>query len=116
MAEVGPLGAGELTERVTFKQRVPGVDAIGQPVTTLQEIAQTPTVWAKVRPTRSRERYAADQQQDVADIVVSARYRSDITSALVVVWRGKAFEIVGDPVDVSAGKHTLEIAGRSING
>jgi SPP1 family predicted phage head-tail adaptor len=110
MAEIGPLGAGELDQRIIFQQLSGGLDGLGQQGETWADIATVPTVWAKARPSRSAERFAAGQLQSIADVVFTVRYRADILPSMRILWRGEPYEIVGEPVDVGGMKNRLEIS------
>ncbi len=110
MAEVAPIGAGELDQRITFQQLAAGLDGLGQEGESWVDIAVTPKVWAKARPSRSAERFAAGQLQSIADVVFTVRYRSDILPTMRILWRGEPYEIVGETVDVGGMKNRLEIS------
>jgi len=90
------LSAGQLNERVTFQSVSRTKGDMGGQVETWADHA---TVWANVRQPSSRELVAAAQMQSTMDHVITVRYRTDITSDMRVMWRGRALEIVGDPYD-----------------
>ena len=101
-----PLNVGALNQRVTIQQPSTGVDVLGQRVETWSDLA---TVWAQAQPLRGREFFAAGQVHSEASVRFRLRYRSDVTSAMRVVWGGVNHAIVADPIDVSGGRHTLEL-------
>jgi SPP1 family predicted phage head-tail adaptor len=98
-----------LNEVITLQQRVPGLDGLGQESDQWQNVTNTPKVWARARPVRSSERFAAGQIQETTDIVFETRYRSDILPTWRVLWRGRPYEITGEPVDVLGRKDRIEI-------
>ena len=101
------MPAGQLRERVTIRAPQSGTDALGQPVTTWADV--TVDVPAIVTPLRAREMSQAAAVLGAAPVVVQVRYRTDITAAMQVVWRGVAHAILGQPIDVNARRETTEM-------
>jgi SPP1 family predicted phage head-tail adaptor len=102
------LAAGQLDQRVTIQRPVAGQDAAGQPLTTWEDLAATPTVWAASEPLRGKEFIAAGQMQATVDTRFRIRHRSDVDSSMRVVWRGVPYQIVG-VVEPSGAKESLEL-------
>ena len=100
------LGAGDFDQRVVIEQPSSGVDVLGQRVETWSTLA---AVWAQAQPLRGREFFAAGQVQSEADVRFRLRYRTDLTSAMRVQWRGVPHAIVAPPMDVDGARHTLEL-------
>lgn len=100
------LAAGDLRERVTIQQRAVTLDAIGENTAGWTDLA---TVWANAEPLRGREYFAAGQQQQLVDVRFRMRYRSDVTGAMRVVWRGLPHDIVGPPINVEGRREFLEL-------
>ncbi len=100
------LNAGALDQRVTIQARTPGQDGRGQALDTWVDVA---TVWARVQPRRGRDFFAAAQDQATFDCTVWLRYRSDITAAHRLLWRGAPLSIEGQPVDVAGAGVMLEL-------
>lgn len=98
--------AGAMDQRVIIQQRATGLDAHGQESTTWQDLA---TVWARVTPLRGRDFIAAAQMQATFDARVHIRYRTDVTAGMRLMWGAQPLELVGAPVDVDGGRHTLEL-------
>jgi len=94
-----------MDQRIRLQQRVAGVDSLGQPSTTWQDVA---TLWAQAQPLRGREFWAAGQMQSEASVRFRVRWRSGVTTAMRVLWRDQAHDIVA-VVDVGGGHHTLEL-------
>lgn len=102
---------GQLDQRVKLQRRAAGVDARGQPNGEWETVA---TVWAKVRPLRGRELFAAGQMQEVSDVEVTIRYRSDIrTSAWRLQWRGQNLDITAPPADIDGQRVWLQLLATS---
>ena len=106
MATTPAICAADLNQRVTLEQRSASVDALGQGVETWSTLA---TVWAAAQPLRGREFFAAGAMQSEATVRIRIRYRTDVTGAMRVQWRGVPHAIVADPIDVDGGRHTLEL-------
>lgn len=100
------LNAGALDQRVTIQARTVGQDERGQARDTWVDVA---TVWARVAPRRGRDFFAAAQDQATFDCTVWLRYRSDITAAHRLLWRGQPLSIEGQPVDVAGAGVMLEL-------
>lgn len=100
------LESGILTQRITLRTASMAEDALGQRVAGWSDVC---TVWAQSQPLRGREFLAASASQSEATVRFRLRYRAGVTSAMQVVWGGVAYAIVGQPIDVDGGKHTLEL-------
>lgn len=100
------MNAGLLTQRLTLQQRTATTDGLGQAAGAWQDVA---TVWARAQPLRGREFFAAGQLQAVAEVKFTVRWRSDITAAWRVVWRGQPHDIVAPPIDVEGRREWLEL-------
>ena len=100
------LNAGALDQRVTIQARTSGQDARGQALDTWVDVA---TVWARVQPRRGRDFFAAAQDQATFDCTVWLRYRTDVTSAHRLLWKGLPLNIEGQPVDVGGAGVMLEL-------
>ena len=100
------ISLGELSQRLTLESRAAGSDALGQESGPWVAVA---TVWARARPLRSRELFAAGQTGSVAEVEFTIRYRSDVLSTWRATWKGVPYEIVGEPIDVDAAGQWLQI-------
>lgn len=101
-----PVSAGELDQRVTLQQRASGQDSLGQASGAWQDVA---TVWARREPLRGRELFAAGEMQASADVRFTIRWRTAVTASMRVLWNSVPHDIVGEPIDVDSGGHTLEL-------
>jgi SPP1 family predicted phage head-tail adaptor len=101
-----PISAAELDQRVTLQTRETTQDAVGQES---EAWVSGATVWARARPLRGREFFAAGATQSQETIVFGIRYRPGLTSGMRVLWRNVAYELTAEPVNVDGGNHTLEL-------
>jgi SPP1 family predicted phage head-tail adaptor len=96
-----------LDQRISFEQRQPGEDDLGQPsgawVTAF-------SCWAKVSQTTSAETFSEGQMQARTPATFYIRFRTDIDVAMRINWKGSYFEMVGEPIDSTGGRHTLAVA------
>lgn len=99
------MNAGALNQRITIQQRADGVDQLGQAATTWADVA---TVWAAAAPLRGREFFAAGQMQTEVSLRFKIRWRAGIESAMRVLWRGQAHDIVS-VIDVGGARVELEL-------
>lgn len=101
-----------LRHRVLLQRRATGADAAGQALQSWQDVA---TVWAAVEPIRGAEWFAAGQEQASADVRVTIRHRTDVTSAWRVVpsvgspYAGQPMDVQGMPIDVRGERRYLEL-------
>jgi len=100
------INAGQYDQRITLQQRVSTIDALGQES---QSWIDASTVWAKVRPLKGRDFFAAAQQQATIDVQFCIRYRVDVDATWRVLWGGVAYEVVGHPANVYGANEELEI-------
>jgi SPP1 family predicted phage head-tail adaptor len=109
-AATARINAGLLTQRIELQSRAAGQDVLGQASGAWSTVA---TVWARARPLRSRELFAAGTVQNVTDVEFAIRWRADVRSTWRILWRGVAYEITGEPIDVDGQQQWLEILGAS---
>lgn len=102
-----PIPAGQRNQLVTIQRPNPVRDALGQRVAGWVNVHAD--VWARVRPARGREIFAAGATLPEATVVFGMNYLADITHDMRVLWRGVPHAIVAPPVDVEAGQHTTEL-------
>ena len=100
------IGAGKLSERITFQQKGVTKNAIGEEVVTWSDVA---TVWAESRPLRGREFYAANQTQQVVDVRFIVRQRAGLTVDLRLLWKATPYDITGLIPGTGPYDGTLEI-------
>jgi SPP1 family predicted phage head-tail adaptor len=86
---------GDLRERIALQRESRSRDRAGGFVTSWLTVA---TVWARVSPMSTGERFMRSQMQAAASWRVTIRYRDDLSlspSGFRVAWRGRAFDVRG---------------------
>jgi SPP1 family predicted phage head-tail adaptor len=104
------ITAGHLNQQITLQQRADAQDVLGQPSGAWSAVAD---VWARARPLRSRELFAAGQVQNVTDVEFTIRWRADVRNTWRVIWRGQAYDITGEPIDIDGQREWLELLAAS---
>lgn len=106
MALIRSLAAGNLDQVITIQQRPPGQNARGQALESWVPVLAN--IYAQAEPVRGREFFAAGQMQSEVTVVFRIRYRSNITTAMRVVWRGQPHDIVA-VIDPHGQRQMLEL-------
>ena len=102
------LAAGELNERVTLQQRdTTSQNSLGENVAAWVDVGTS--IAAKVEPISGREYFAAAQMQSTIDVRFTIRHRAGVLPTMRVMWRGNAYDIVGEPIDPNARREWLEL-------
>lgn len=99
------LDPGKLRHRVTLQTKTTTTDAGGG---TTETWTDTATVWAAVEPLEGTERLRAMQVSPTLSHRIRMRYRADVTTAMQVVYNGRAFDITS-VVDVSERHRELQM-------
>jgi len=100
------IPAGQRNQLIKVQAPPSGRDSLGQVTGDWTDVCE---VWARVRPARSREFFAAGTMQTLADVVFGFNWQTGIRSDMRVLWRNVPHAIVAEPIDVDAGRHTLEL-------
>lgn len=100
------MRAGSLNQRLTLQVPATGLDAHGQESTSWQTLA---TVWGSAQPLRGRDFVAAQQVQATVAVKFSVRYSAALLGARRVLWRGEAYDVQGEPIDVAGRRESLEL-------
>jgi SPP1 family predicted phage head-tail adaptor len=87
------MQTGRLRERVTIQQQSVTRDSSGEQLISWPDVA---TVWARVTPGGSSERFLASAGQRVAEVThtIHLRYRAGITPKMRIVWETRILEII----------------------
>lgn len=94
-----------LDTRVVIQRPVSTTNpASGSRATTWEEVA---TVWASVNARPAREQYTAAQVQDAPEYIVEIRWRSDLTTAMRLVWGSRVLDILDVPDNGRRGRMLL---------
>jgi len=84
------LDPGEMTERVTIREKQETGDGAGG---TIVQWADYATRWAKVKPMSGERRFAAAQTDHLRDTEVTVRRDPGITESMAIVWQGQSLDI-----------------------
>lgn len=96
VAKAQPYGSsGEMRERITIQDQTATIDTDGSQTTAWANIATTPTVWARLSAKDSKEELIGGRSQAHRDWDVFIRYRSDLTTKMRIVWRGRYLSVKG---------------------
>lgn len=98
--------AGRLDQRLTLQRPTDTQDELGQVFPGWSTVT---TVWASAAPLRGRELEAAAAAQSEATVRFRIRWRADVSRTWRVLWRGVAYAIVSDPIDVHGQRVALEL-------
>lgn len=85
MAEIG-----NLDQRVTIQRATQTTGSMGDVSKTWAALA---TVWAHVKSGTGREQLSNDRTMATQMVTFRVRYRSDVTEADRIVWKGQTFNI-----------------------
>lgn len=87
------IAAGKLTERVTIQECAKVQDSVtGEEAESWQSIALG-TVWAQVIQQSGMEAVVDARETAKHRIAARIRHRSDVTTAMRIVWRSRQYEI-----------------------
>lgn len=103
------MTAGLLNQRITVRHQVTTKNTVGEPVKTWHPLYEDMS--AQLMKSASTEPFEASQLQNINRSRFRVRYRSDIsiTAAMQIVWKGRLYGIVGDPVNVRGQNEWLDI-------
>lgn len=84
---------GHFRHRITFQEQVETPDGGGGYDLSWQNIAEMPTVWARIIPLSGSERLAAQRLESRITHRIRIRYRAGITPDLRAAFKGRTFNI-----------------------
>lgn len=84
---------GQLDQRITLQRYTETPDGIGGVTRAWADLAQTPSVWAKVTPRLGSESMDQGRMNASSMATFTIRYRADVTELDRIVWRGEAWNI-----------------------
>lgn len=85
----------QLRQRITFQTLTLTDDGQGGSVESWANIADIPTVWAEVKPTKASEQYFAQAIRPVGTHQIIIRWRADLSSKMRILHAGRVFQIHG---------------------
>lgn len=100
---------GQLDQRITLQARVKSRDALGTDDYTFANLPSRPVAWARARPLRGKELFAAGEMRGQITTEFTIRYRSDLDEKMRVVWRGKPYDIASPPIDVEGAREWTQL-------
>ena len=101
------MKAGRMDRRITIEEIVESRDSYGAVIKTWALFA---TVWAEVRPVRSRELIASAKVTAEFDTVFRCRWLDGVLPSMRVVHDGAAYDVTG--IAEIGRRDGLEIMGR----
>lgn len=105
-----PAAVGLMRERVAIEAQSTVTDAAGAITTTWSPVA---TVWARMKPINAQQLALAGRDEGVRTYIMTIRYRTDITTAHSIVWRGRKFDVQGI-VDETEQRQFMTVTLREI--
>lgn len=109
------VGSGQLRHRVELQSQQQTQDATTGEVTV--SWVTYATVWAEIVPMSAREFIQSDAKQSEVRGRIVIRSRDDVAASHRVLYRGKAYNIAGEPLpDAESGKeHLTLMTGEGVN-
>lgn len=104
--------AGDLTRRITLRERVRTPVEGGGWEETVQDVA---TVWAAVEPLQGRQQLEAMQAGMTAPHRFTIRYRRGVTGATEIAYDGRRFDVTS-VTDTDARRRELVILADEVRG
>lgn len=104
------MTAGELNKSITFQRKTITHDTYNAPIETWSDAF---TVWAAVAEIGSRELYQAQKLYSETSAVFKVRYTERITGSMRIRYRGRTYEILGEPTPDSR-RIELSIAAKAV--
>lgn len=101
--------AGRRDQIITIQAPSSTKDELGQRVETWAAISGGSDLWASAQPLRGREFFAAGAEQSETTVRFVIDYMAGVTGRMRVLWNGVPHAIVGEPINVNGGNHTLEL-------
>lgn len=99
------LDPGEMDQRITLQQRAAGLDGLGHESGAWTDVR---TLWARARPVRGREYFAAGQTQSEVTVAFWIPFATDVVPTWRVVWRSQPYDIVS-VIDADGMREHLEL-------
>lgn len=105
------MGAGKYRSKITFQNAVITTNSYNEQITSWVDYV---TVWAAVHTMGSKEFYHAQKMFSEVSVVFEVRYRTDITELHGIKFSGRAYEILGRPIDVENRHRELQIFAKEV--
>lgn len=102
------MNPGKLDQRIAFQQKVTVSDGAGGETITWEDLATSPSVWARVVYRSGNERMENDRTVAERSVVFTIRNRRDLTEEMRILWQGRA-HIIRAICDFGAREMYLKI-------
>ena len=73
------------------------------------------TRWSDIQPLSGKERFAEGQIQNPTQIMFRLRYDPDVTAEMRIRYKGKVYQIIGQPINVRNEEIELEINAQEVS-
>lgn len=103
------INAGELDQLVTLQQRAAGQNAHGQASGAWENVTLMDNIRARVDTRPGRDAFGAGQEVPTGAATFRIRYRPGVHERMRVMWRGVAYEIVGQPINVQGANVAIDL-------
>lgn len=97
------MRSGQLNSRITVQQLSAGVDALGQPLTTWNDLAY---LWAHILHSSGIETIKAGAESSVVRASIRVRYTRSITPAMRILADGYTYNVVSVLPDMEGKQYT----------
>ena len=108
------IRAGKLRQVITYRVKTQTVDEYGGPVETWADFGDP--VRAAATPLIGKDLLTSMAAQSESEVKFNHRFVPGITSAMVIVWNGADYEIVGQPADVHGLGREHEVLAKRLGG
>lgn len=117
MAKTGNIDASRLRERITIQKPMQGITPAGQlpgHARRQEYWEDVCTVWAEAKCIGSGFAEGDSLEQAEYDYKFCIRWREGIRADYRILWRGRAFQLVGPPVDWAGYRVGLTLHAREL--
>lgn len=104
------MRAGQRKNRITIESKQVTRNELGEEVVAWAPLANG-TVWAKAKPIRGAEFFAAAQLQAEQIVTFTINFRPDVAETMRIIWNGDHYDITS-VISVNGANIDLELMGR----
>lgn len=102
------INAGEMDQRITLQQRASeSKDGQGQANAAWVSVFTDIAARADTRP--GQDAFAAGMEHPTQPVTFRIRFRLGVHSRMRVLWRGRVYELVGQPINVRGANVALDL-------
>lgn len=107
------LNAGDLDQFITLQQRAAGQNAHGQASGAWGNVSGLVDIRARADTRQGGDGFGAGQDRPTSQVTFRMRWSetrwTTIKASMRVMWRGKAHEIVGEPINVKGADVAIDL-------